>query len=111
MAAENYPETNFYKVDDLLTQLGIGEPFVTGLNEKGIPTPLVHTLLVSPSTRMDVLTDSEITALVSSSRLVSKYANTVDGETAYEILNEKLAQATEEAEDEEEVWADVIEDR
>ncbi|HSB91642.1 MAG TPA: helicase HerA-like domain-containing protein, partial [Flavitalea sp.] len=92
-AAENYPETNFYKVDELLTQLGIGEAFVTGLNEKGIPTPLVHTLLVSPSTRMDVLTDSEIATLVGSSRLVAKYANTVDGETAYEILNEKLSQA------------------
>jgi uncharacterized protein len=63
----------------------------------------VHTLLVSPSTRMDVLTDSEISALVGSSRLVSKYANTVDGETAYEILNEKLSKATEAAEEEEEV--------
>jgi RecQ family ATP-dependent DNA helicase len=101
-AAENYPETSFYQVDDLLTQLGIGEAFVTGLNEKGIPTPLIHTLLVSPSTRMDVLTDTEISTLVGSSRLASKYANTVDGETAYEILNEKLSKSTE-AEEEEEV--------
>ena len=100
-AAENYPETTFYKVDELLTQLGIGEAFVTGLNEKGIPTPLVHTLLVSPSTRMDVLTDSEISSLVSSSKLVSKYAKTIDGESAYEILNEKLANATEAAAGEE----------
>ena len=38
--AENYPETDFYKTDDLITQLGIGEAFVTMLNEKGIPTPL-----------------------------------------------------------------------
>jgi DNA helicase HerA-like ATPase len=41
-AAENFPETEFYKTDDLLTQLGIGEALVTFLNEKGIPTPLVH---------------------------------------------------------------------
>jgi DNA helicase HerA-like ATPase len=100
-AAENYPETTFYKVDELLTQLGIGEAFVTGLNEKGIPTPLVHTLLVSPSTRMDVLTDTEISSLVSSSKLVSKYAKTIDGESAYELLNEKLANATEAAAEEE----------
>ena len=38
--AENYPETEFYKTDDLITQLGIGEALVTMLNEKGIPTPL-----------------------------------------------------------------------
>ena len=30
--AENYPESNFYKTeDDLITQLGIGEAFVTAL--------------------------------------------------------------------------------
>ena len=38
--AENYPETEFYKTEDLITQLGIGEALVTMLNEKGIPTPL-----------------------------------------------------------------------
>ena len=38
--AENYPETTFYKTEDLITQLGIGEALVTLLNEKGIPTPL-----------------------------------------------------------------------
>ncbi len=36
-AAQNYPETEFYKTEDLLTQLGIGEALVTMLNEKGIP--------------------------------------------------------------------------
>ena len=42
--AENYPETHSYKTEDLITQLGIGEALVTMLNEKGIPTPLAHTL-------------------------------------------------------------------
>ena len=43
-AAENFPETEFYKTENLLTQMGIGEALVTFLNEKGIPTPLVHTM-------------------------------------------------------------------
>lgn len=34
MASENYPETSFYNVPQLITELGIGEAFVTGLNEK-----------------------------------------------------------------------------
>ena len=47
--AENYPETEFYKTEDLITQLGIGEALITMLNEKGIPTPLVHTMLCPPA--------------------------------------------------------------
>lgn len=92
-AAENYPETEFYKTEELLTQLGIGEALVTMLNEKGIPTPLVHTLLVSPRSRMDVLSDGELDTLVNSSKLVKKYAETADTESAYEILNDKLEEA------------------
>jgi DNA helicase HerA-like ATPase len=97
-AAENYPETSFYDVDALLTQLGIGEAFVTLLNEKGIPTPLVHTMLVPPRSRMDVLTDSEIDVLVGKSSLVKKYNTPVDAESAYEILTAKLQQSAKENE-------------
>ncbi|MEM1218458.1 MAG: helicase HerA-like domain-containing protein, partial [Bacteroidota bacterium] len=59
LAAENYPLTDFYDVDQLLTELGIGEALVTALNDKGIPTPLVHTLLRAPQSRMDVLSNQE----------------------------------------------------
>jgi len=89
--AENYPETTFYKTENLLTELGIGEALVTMLNEKGIPTPLVHTMLVPPRSRMDVLSDAEITALVAKSKITPKYSQTIDTESAYEILNQKLA--------------------
>lgn len=92
-AAENYPETEFYKTEELLTQLGIGEALVTMLNEKGIPTPLVHTMLIAPRSRMDVLSDGELDILVNSSKLVKKYAETADTESAYEILNDKLEEA------------------
>jgi len=92
-AAENYPETAYYDVDGLLTQLGIGEAFITMLNEKGIPTPLVHTMLTSPRSRMDVLTDTEIDTLVKQSRLVKKYEETIDNQSAYEIIMAKLEEA------------------
>ena len=92
-AAENYPETTFYKTEDLLTQMGIGEALITALNEKGIPTALVHTVLRAPQSRMDILTDTEIQNLVMTSPLVSKYNHSVDSESAHEIITEKLAQA------------------
>jgi hypothetical protein len=94
-AAENYPETEFYKTDELLTQLGIGETLITALNEKGIPTPLVHTMLVPPRSRMDVLTDTEMDTLVNQSKLVKKYAETDDRESACEILTSKLEEAAQ----------------
>lgn len=99
-AAENYPETEYYQTAELLTQLGIGEALVTALNEKGIPTPLLHTMLVPPRSRMDVLTDAEMDSLVNKSKLVKKYANDEDRESACEILTAKLEEAAQKSEEE-----------
>lgn len=96
LAAQNYPETAFYDVETLITELGIGEAFVTALNEKGIPTPLAHTLLRAPQSRMDILTDAEIDSIVRRSPLVKKYNEAVDRESAYEILAGKIEAAQEE---------------
>lgn len=95
--AENYPETEFYKTEDLITQLGIGEAFITMLNEKGIPTPLAHVMLCAPRSRMDVLTETEIDTIVSGSRLVKKYSEEIDSISAYELLNAKIQEAAEQS--------------
>lgn len=91
--AENYPETTFYKTADLITQLGIGEALVTLLNEKGIPTPLVHTMMCTPRSRMDVLAQSEIDSIVDHSKLAAKYNQVTDPQSAYEMLTAKLQEA------------------
>jgi uncharacterized protein len=98
-AAENYPQTPYYKTEDALTQLGIGEAFVTLLNEKGIPTPLVQTMLAPPRSRMDVLSDAEVTALVGQSKIRDQYNAVIDSESAYEILNKKITLAQQRAEE------------
>jgi DNA helicase HerA-like ATPase len=95
--ADNYPETEWYKTEDLITQLGIGEALITMLNEKGIPTPLAHVMLCSPRSRMDILTDAEIVAINGKSKLVNKYNETIDSNSAYEILTAKLEEAAEKA--------------
>ncbi len=101
LAAQNYPETQFYDVPDLLTELGIGEALISALDEKGRPTPLVHTYLRAPQSRMDVLSDREIDAIVRKSDLLSKYNEGVNRESAYEILSEKIKQAQAEEQQEE----------
>lgn len=93
LAAQNYPESAYYEVDEVVTQLGIGEALVTALNEDGIPTPLVHTMLRAPQSRMDVLTKAEINELIGRSALAPKYNEEIDTDSAHEILARKIEAA------------------
>lgn len=93
-AVENYPITEFYNASNLIQNLGIGEAFVTALDEKGIPTPLVHAYLISPESRMDVLTETEVLQLTQNSSLVKKYEVAINKESAYELLSERMENQT-----------------
>jgi uncharacterized protein len=97
--ADNYPETDFYSTEDLITHLGIGEALVTILNEKGIPTPLAHCMIRPPQSRMDILTDGEIDNIISKSKIAAKYNQVIDSQSAYEILTDKLNEAAERTEE------------
>jgi len=99
--AENYPISEFYKTDELLTSIGIGQALITALNEKGVPTPLAATHLRAPMSRMGVLNQEEIDRIVNSSHLVMKYSETIDRESAYEMLEAKIQNAKAETEEEE----------
>jgi adenylosuccinate lyase len=77
--------------------LGIGEALISALDEKGRPTPLAATMLRAPMSRMDVLTDTELKAVLKQSKLIKKYNEEIDRESAYEILNEKIEKAEKEA--------------
>jgi uncharacterized protein len=100
LTAENYPVSDYYKTDETITALGIGEALVTALNEKGIPTPLAATMLRAPMSRMDILSPGEISSINMASDLVRKYSQTIDRESAYEILNRKVEIIEKEAADE-----------
>ncbi len=101
LAAENFPISEYYDVDELLTSLGIGEAMFTALNEKGVPTPLTHVYLRAPQSRMDVLTDAELNHLINNSSIAHKYNQVIDRESAYEILSGKLEAAHEDETQEE----------
>jgi uncharacterized protein len=95
-----YPRSEFYDVETLLTSVGIGEAAITLLSEKGVPTPVVHTRMVAPASRMDPADDVEGAA--KASPLWAKYGERVDARSAHEILAGRLEAAKEppEAEDE-----------
>jgi DNA helicase HerA-like ATPase len=100
--ADNYPTSAYYKTDELLTSLGIGEALVTALNEKGVPTPLVATMMRAPMSRMDILSSEEIESINSKSKLVKKYNEEIDRESAYEILTKKITDAQQASAEQEE---------
>ena len=98
LASENYPDSEYYDVDETLTQLGIGEAFVSALDEKGRPTPLAATMMRAPMSRMDVLTDSELKQLLDNSRLFYKYNEAIDRKSAYELLDAKIEKINKKSE-------------
>ncbi|HIE45533.1 MAG TPA: DUF853 family protein, partial [Flavobacteriaceae bacterium] len=101
LAAQNYPDSDYYDTATVLTQLGIGEALVSGLNEKGIPTPLVRTMLRAPMSRMDVLSSKEIKNTISNSKIYNKYTEVIDRESAYEILSKRIQKSNAKEEEDE----------
>jgi DNA helicase HerA-like ATPase len=90
-----YPTSDFYDVGELLTSLGTGEAAVTLLSEKGVPTPVAHTRMVAPASRMAPAADVEGAARASA--LFGKYGTRAEAQSARELLAGRMADATEPA--------------
>jgi uncharacterized protein len=91
-----FPKSEFYDLESLLTQLGIGEAAVTILSESGVPTPVVHTKLRAPASRMGPADD--VDGAAKASPLYAKYGTRVDNQSARELLADRLAQPAAQAE-------------
>ena len=88
-AARTFPKSEVYDIEQLLQQLGIGEAAVTILSENGVPTPVVHTRLRPPASRMSPADD--IDAAAKASPLYAKYGKRVDVQSAREMLAARMA--------------------
>lgn len=88
-----YPKTAAYDLEQALTSLGIGEAIVTVLSEVGAPTPVAWARLRPPRSLMDTIGTDAIRSRARSSDLFGTYGQTVDRESAYEILAAKVEAA------------------
>jgi DNA helicase HerA-like ATPase len=86
-----FPKSDFYDLEALLPSLAIGEAAVTMLSESGVPTPVVHTRLRAPRSRMGPADD--VAALASASPLQAKYATRLERDSARELLAGRLTKA------------------
>ncbi len=92
-AVRTFPKTAFYDLAETLTSLGIGEAVVTGLDPRGVPTPVVATRMIPPASRMAPLTPEELQADIRQSDLLAEYGKAVDRESAREMLAARLTRA------------------
>ncbi|HTG42282.1 MAG TPA: helicase HerA-like domain-containing protein [Methylomirabilota bacterium] len=91
--ARTFPTTTHYDVEKAITSLGIGEALVTVLSPKGIPTPLAATRLLPPDSLMAALPDADLQASVAASPFRAKYGQTIDRQSAYEIITGRIEAA------------------
>ena len=87
-----FPKSEFYDLEELLTQLGIGEAVVTILSESGVPTPVAHTRLRAPASRMGPADD--VDGAAKASPLFAKYGTRTDAQSAREMLAARVEAAT-----------------
>ncbi len=93
-AAETFRGNPKLNVNEAITQLGVGEALVSLLDEQGRPGMVQRAMLRPPVSRLGPITDVERQAIMLNSPVRDKYDQTVDRQSAYEML---LARARESA--------------
>ncbi|ROR65028.1 helicase HerA-like domain-containing protein [Agrococcus jenensis] len=94
-----YPRSG-YDLEEVLTSLGIGEAIVTVMDERGAPTPVAWTRLRAPQGSMEPTPAAAMQQSVQASPLSATYGQAVDRESAYELLQARLASAQRAEQDE-----------
>ncbi|GJL94763.1 MAG: hypothetical protein DHS20C05_11680 [Hyphococcus sp.] len=88
-AADTFRPNKAFKTRDVITDLGIGEALVSTLISKGAPGVVQRTLIRPPCSRMGPITKKERKSILGASEMNDKYINTIDRESAYEVLHER----------------------
>lgn len=97
---KTYPRSQYYEIDRVLTSLGTGQALITVLNEKGIPTEVAATHLIPPRSVMGSLSAADADGLMQGSSYFQKYQESIDPESAYDILTRKVNERMSESADE-----------
>jgi uncharacterized protein len=96
-AAETFRTNPKLKIENVITELGVGEALVSLLDEKGSPTVVERALICPPQSQIGPIDAAERKSILSASPVRGQYEKTLDRESAYEILKaraEKSAAAT-----------------
>ncbi len=75
----------------VITELGKGEALVSFLEGNGTPAMVERVMIRPPSARIGPITPEERKAIMDSSPVKGKYDTAVDSESAYEMLQKRVA--------------------
>ena len=87
VAAQSFRENPSFKTEELICELGVGKALVSCLNEEGVPQMVQHTSIICPQSLMAAADAASRSAALMKDGM-EKYDETVDNESAYEVLNE-----------------------
>jgi DNA helicase HerA-like ATPase len=99
-AAETYRANPKFKVADVITELGVGEALVSTLEDKGTPSIVERTLIRPPTSKLGPASASAKRMAMQADGVGEKYDETVDRDSAYEVLQKRAEKASEVAEKE-----------
>lgn len=91
-AAETFRKNPDFDTEEVITQLGIGEALVSVLAADGTPTIVDRVFIKPPLSRLGAITPDERLRVISNSPLQFKYAQSIDRESAFEVLRARAVQ-------------------
>ena len=99
-AADTFRANPAFKVQDAITELAVGEALISCLDEHGTPQMVERGWVMPPYSSFSPITIDERKALMSQSIVAGVYEHVLDRESAYEMLQSKVAQRQQQAENE-----------
>ena len=94
-AADTFRANPEFKVDEAITELAIGEALISCLDEQGTPQVVERGMVMPPYSSFSPITLDERKALMAQSIVAGIYEAEVDRDSAYEILQRKVAESTQ----------------
>jgi len=91
-AADTFRPNPKFKVEDVITELGVGVALVSFLDEKGVPGMVEIAKIVPPQSQIGPIAPEERSRIIRSSVINGVYERHVDRESAFEILEKRFAQ-------------------
>lgn len=90
-AAETFRQNPDLDVATVITELEVGEALVSFLNEQAQPSVVERAFIRPPQSSFTPLSDLELQGLVNASPFYEKYAESINRESAEELLTAKMA--------------------
>jgi hypothetical protein len=97
-AADTFRPNPKLRVEEVITQLGVGEALVSCLDDRGTPGIVERAFILPPHGQIGPITPEQRRAAISGSPVAGRYDTTIDRESAYERLKQRAAEAAEQAE-------------